>query len=541
MKKIVNLLMITLTAMSVSSCKKYLDVNTNPNQAVSATPDLVLPQSIVAVANQTWAYNFYGAQVGGYLANGGGVSGWGSIISYNYQSTDQQGLWNNTYNIANDIQTVINTTEGQPAFVQFNAAAKVMKAFAFQRLVDQYGDIPYTQALQGASNVTPAYDKADAVYKNLADLCDQAITAFKANTTPASTFRTADPLFNSSSATTEINRWIQFAQTIKLRLIIRAQGKVQFTNTNFDTTIGFLTDDAIVQPGYQKITGKQNPFWNSFAYTVANAVSAGATQYAPTPWIMSFYNGNKLTDPARAIATYKVVTPTTVSTGATTATKYPVATNQLGYQLADAGRGATPNSWFKGTNATAYDQLGIFKGPDAGQVIFLAADSYFLQAEAALRGLISGTPKTLFDQGIVASYNYLYKNAAGAVPAGRNATADAIAYRAANVTAPKPYLTNYDLATSDAQRLEAIITQKYIALNMIIGDEAWNEYRRTGYPAVTTSATPQPLETFASLVSEATAADRLPARLLYPNSEFVYNATNVPSVNKYTTKIFWAR
>jgi hypothetical protein len=527
MRKIFSLLMTAVVGISISSCNKYLDVNSNPNAATTATPELVLPQAITAVANQTWAYNFYGAQTVGYLANGGGVSGWGAIISYNYQSTDQQGLWNNTYDIAADIQYVIDNTEGKADYAQFNAAAKVMKAYAFQRLVDQYGDLPYTDALKGGQNVTPKYDKAEDIYKSLADLCDAAITAFKANPTASSTFKTADVMFNGSTTTVEIQKWIRFAQTLKLRLVIRGGSKVAFTNKTFDIAAGFLDDDASVNPGYAKVSGKQNPAWNSFVYSFANAAVAAGAQYTPTPYVMSFYNGGKLTDPARANVTFK--------SGTTT------ATNQLGNQLATAGRGLVPNSWYRGTSATVYESQGIFKGPDAPQPLILLADSYFLQAEGAMKGLITGDAKAMFDAGIAASYRYLYKNSTNAIPAGKNPATDAAAYQAANSS---KYLANYNLATTDAQRLEAIITQKYIALNMVFGDEAWNEYRRTGYPSSVVgvaAASAAPETTLVSIAGESTAGDKLPTRLLYPNSEFQYNAGNVPTVDKYSTKIFWAR
>jgi hypothetical protein len=95
---------------------------------------------------------------------------------------------------------------------------------------------------------------------------------------------------------------------------------------------------------------------------------------------------------------------------------------------------------------------------------------------------------------------------------------------------------NYSLATTNAQRLEAIITQKYIALNFVNGFEAWQEYKRTGYPAISgTTAT----STFVSLQSSATTADRLPVRNIYPTTEYNLNP-NVPSgLSAYTSKIFW--
>jgi hypothetical protein len=101
------------------------------------------------------------------------------------------------------------------------------------------------------------------------------------------------------------------------------------------------------------------------------------------------------------------------------------------------------------------------------------------------------------------------------------------------------YFVNFDLATTTEKQIEAIITQKYIALNFVHSHEGWNEYRRTGYPAISgTGAT----STFASIVSQSTRADRLPSRILYPATEIAYNGANVPQgINSFTSLIFWAK
>jgi len=506
---------------SVYSCKKSLDINENPNVATSASVNTVLPTSIVGTAANVVTYNnsVRGAQLAGYYANGGGVSGWGSIISYNYQTSDGQALWANTYDVLENVKYVIDNSEGVATLNEFNAAAKVLKAYNFQLLVDTYNDVPYAEALLGTQNLQPKYEKGVDIYKALGDLCDDAITKFKAITTKSPAFATADPLFAGDPV-----KWAQFAQTLKLKLVVRAGSKVAFTNSNFDSAVGFLTQDAVVQPGYVKQDGKQNPMWNAWAYSYSGAAVGSASQYAPTPWIVAFYDGTKLIDPARKGVVYKAATP---------------VVNQLGYQGSDAGRGASPSSWFRGTNATTFEKIGILKGPDAGQPIMLATESYLLQAEGNLKGIVStGTALANFENGVTASFNYLYKDNTGAVTTGKNAATDFTAYKAANSNS---YLVNYELATTDAQRLEAIVTQKYIAFNMLFGHEAWNEYVRTGYPTVVPGSNNKTL-TFASLSSEATAADKLPTRILYPLTEYQYNAGNVPTdVDKYTTKIFWAK
>jgi len=509
---------------TIFSCKKDLDINTNPNKVTGATVDLVLPTAIAATAKSistttTQGYNFMGGQQVGYFANGGGVSGWAGIVSYKWTTGNFADNWATSYDVLNDVEYVIKTSEGNAAYNEFNAAAKVLKAYNYSLLVDTYNDIPYTEALQGDERLQPAYDKATDIYKSLGDLLDQSIVAFKAAGTGKGTpvFVKADPLFAG-----DLSKWAKFAQTLKLKLVLKGEGKVTFASKAFDAAVGFLTEDALVNPGYGKLDGKQNPLWNSWAYNFAGTAVGAASQYAVTPYIMGFYNGSKITDPARAAVVYKSGTATPV--------------NQLGFQESSAGRGLAPSSWFIGTNATTYSKIGILKGPDAGAPLMLASESYFLQAEANVRGLLSvGTAQANFESGVTASFTYLYKDNTGAVTAGKNAKTDFDAYKVANPLSP---LVNFSLATTNEQKLEAIITQKYIAFNMMFGHEAWNEYRRTGYPKI--SGTDKNT-TFVSIVSESTAADKLPTRIQYPANEFKYNAKNVPTINIFSDKIFWAK
>lgn len=532
MKKIFNILFISVVLLAGTSCKKYLDINQNPNQALTATPQLILPQAITATANNIYNYNTYGGQTVGYYANAGGVSGWGSIITYDYTTTNFQALWSNTYDNLYDYEYIIKDSEGKEENVYYNAIAKIMKAYNFQLLVDTYNDVPYSDAFQGNAALSVKYDKAEDIYKEITDLVDEAILSItSANEEVVIEVKPQeDPMFDGN-----MDKWLQFAQSLKLKLIVRAKGKVSFSNENFDSSIGFLEDDAIVNPGYEKTDGpsgsvqtlgKQNRFWAYWAYSAAGTAQGLGGQYIPTPYIVGFYDGTKLSDPDRGYAIYKNWS----ASGA--------PTNQLGYTGADAARGATPNHWFKGTNSSNFSQLGIFKGYNAGQPLMLAAEVYFTLAEAEVRGILSGNAKADFESGIVSSFKYLYKDAAGNIPADRDYAGDADLYLDDNASSP---LVNFDLATTDEAKIEAIITQKYIASNMILGHEAWNDYRRTNYPK--TMANPQGNEdySFVSLASGATTPDRLPTRILYPESEFKYNSDNVIIVNPNSDKIFWAK
>jgi len=519
------------SALVFVSCNKSLDINTNPNEATSSSPELVLPQALVNTSQIIVPFNTYGSRVM-YFANAGGVSGWGNgFLDYNYSSGTEASLWSNSYNNLMDYEYVIKSTADNQDMAVFYHAAQTMKAYDFANLVDTYNDVPYSDAFQGIGNLQPKYDKAEDIYAKLAENLDAAIQWFKAAGNPPPAFTTADVLFSG-----KMQNWAQFANTLKLKLVIKGKGKVSFANETIDP-IGVLVDDAIVQPTFTKIDGKQNPMWNTWAYLASGAAVGGfGTQFIPTEFVLTFYDGYKLDDEVRADVTF--------------ANGISVPKNQLG-NTDNVPVGLAPSSWVLRPNngsisATNYNGIGIIKGPNAGQPIMLLSEAKFLEAEGIVRGILSGDAKLSFEAGIKASYNYLYKNENGTITATISADNYLTNYKSDNLNSR---LVNFDLATTDANKIEAIITQKYIAFNFQFGHEAWNEFRRTGYPSIINPATNQPYpnnfsnskNTFVSTESVATTADRLPTRLLYPNTEAAYNGSNVPDVNRFSSKIFWAK
>jgi hypothetical protein len=288
--------------------------------------------------------------------------------------------------------------------------------------------------------------------------------------------------------------------------------------SGINTTIGFLTTDAIVNPGYIK-TERPNPVYNSIGFA-SNGTNT-TTSRIPTKWIYSFYTGAKLSDNFRGAVIYRGFPSSII--------------NQLGDESTGVPAAAAAGSaWITGNNAT--DVLGIAKGPTQGTPVLLATESNFLLAEAYARGYLTGNAETAFKEGIKQSFTYLYKTVTNTVDPSKNVTADVDAYLINNAGSP---LANFSLATTLEQKIEAIITQKYVALNMIANDECYNEFRRTTYPTIVNGST-DPLKTFASLKSISTRADKLPSRILYPQAEYNLNPTNAPAgINKFTSLIFW--
>lgn len=503
------------------SCDSYLDINENPNSATSASALLVLPQAITGSAAISSAYNSYGAHFGGYIANAGGFSGFGNLFNYQIVPGDYNTLWISTYDNLQDYQYVIEQTNGSDELAYANATAKIMTALNYQRLVDAFNNVPYSEALQNNANLTPKYDDAATIYQDLIAKLDDAIGVISSAKFPKNLNASSDPLFSGN-----MTKWKQFANTLKLRMLIRISGVASladFAQKGFkgiDTSIGFLTDDAVVNPGYVK--DKPNPLWNAWAYSTTGTLSNSSR--TATKFAFGFYKGQKLTDNGRGSVIYKNFETNT-----------PV--NQLGNEV-DAPTVITNYStWYSGTFSSASsiaNSLGIMKGPSQGQPLMLAAESHFLQAEAKLKGYLTGEPVESFDNGITASFRYLYKETTNIVSATKDVNADVATYKKDN---PASYLVDIKLAKTPAEKLEAIITQKYIALNMIHSDEAWNEFRRTGYPV--TDPKGDGYYNIASLLSTSTRPDKLPSRILYPSSEQSYNAANYKAINQFTDLIFW--
>lgn len=509
-----------------SSCEDYLDINTNPNQPTVADVQLVLPQAIVASASVANTYNSYGGHFGGYIANAGGFSGFGNLFNYNLTPTDFQGLWTTTYqDPLQDLKYVIDKSEGIDALAYFNAAAKIMSVVNYQRLVDAYGNIPYSQALQAeAGVVTPAYDNAADVYTALIATLDEAISIIDDAQVPLRLSRATDPLFGSNTANErdiedQMLDWKKYANTLKLRMLVRTSvtGTPAPGFATLDLALGFLDDDAIVDPGYEK--NRPNPTWATWGKTVADALANSSR--VPTTFSFSFYGGTapKISDAGR---------------GETIYVNYPTTpTNQLGNEVGNPFIVTGQVTW--ASNQAGLEGRGVLKGPSMGVPLMLAAEARFLLAEAQVRGYVTGgiaAAETSFNNGIKASFAYLYKDENEALKDTTGLVATYFANNAAND------LVIFDLATTEPARIEAIITQKYIAMNMITSDESWNEYRRTGFPVSVPGGAPA-LDIASNKSNINTRPDRLPTRVMYPISEQSFNSPNYRVVDFTTERIFW--
>lgn len=489
---------LSVAMLTLSGCsKQYFDINNNPNQVTAASPVLVLPAAL-ATSGAYFSTEFP------FLNLWMGYWNWSGNYSIplsdrNYQFTNGyfNGIWNDAYTNLKNYNYIDQqgATLNQP---YLQGMAKIMKALHFQYLVDTYGNIPYTQALQGIGTPTPTYDDQVAIYEDLFKQIDSALALFATGDQQAKAGATvlnpgsSDILFGG-----KIAQWRKFANTLKLRMLLRQSektGRQAFIQAQLaiikNSGFSFLGsgENAQVNPGYQNSTNQQNPFYAYFGYGVTGSPTDQNNQYRANKYALDFYRS---TNDPRIGAYYFPV-------GGTGTTFF--ATN-----FGDLAN-AQPN--------TSVSAIGpsLLQGATQSAVIMSSHEALFLQAEAAQRGWITSDPKTLYQQAITDSF----------VNAGLTAAQAAAYYSQATDN------VGYDASTN---KLTAIITQKWASLNGYSPFEAWSDYRRLGIPNV-------PISLSASNVRQ------IPVRLLYPQSEYQYNAANVGAqgtISQFTSKIFWVR
>lgn len=487
MKKLYYLLSLSLV---LASCKKYLDVNTNPNQPANVEPAFVLSQALATTASTHNAYYASLSQWIGYTARSLSFGPNSAFESFNITQSAFQPAWTNAYHLIYDLNYV-ETTSHEKGLPFFEGVAKIMKAYWFQDLVDMFNNIPYTDAAQPETVQNPSYDDAKGVYEDLIKKIDAGIDLVKSS----ATILPADAKFDIMWAGDKTS-WIKFANTLKLRILVR-QSEIPGRNTYIQTEItriitegsGFLAagEDALINPGYENSLNKQNPLYAAYGFTPNGAPAT--VFYRAHQFAVDFFLN---TNDTRIDYIYKK----------------PANGMHLGNWL-----GSSPN----GNGITSETGVGVYKTANAPYPFFLSATSLFLQAEAVQRGWLSGNAKDLYQQAIQASFNYLQ------VPDASNA-ATAYYSQAGMVN------VNWD---ASPDKLQAIAMQKWAALNGFDALEAWVEFGRTGFPKITPASQ-----------SPNVTRNQIPVRSLYPQIEYDINPDNVRkqgAISQFDSKIFWMK
>ena len=227
-------LIFTIAVIAVS-CQKSLDINTDPNNANTATPELIMPTAqfqMGTVVGGTWG--FIGSMWAQYWTGGYGV-GTSQLEYYNMLSSDVNNVWTRAYGRSlNDYKFLIKS--GQPFY---SGVAKISQAYMFQMLCDLHGAIPMSEALKGAIDdggiVTPKYDTETEVYDALLTMIQEGINEL--NASGATVSRSEDIIYSGN-----VSKWIKFANTLKLKVFVRS-GQYAAAKSLMETPdISFISD-----------------------------------------------------------------------------------------------------------------------------------------------------------------------------------------------------------------------------------------------------------------------------------------------------------
>ena len=233
MKKIYIYSLTTLLLWGAASCKKPSDfgtTNVDPTAVTAPVTSALIANVEKNLANyvSTSGYAINGAAYSQYLAE----TQYPGTSLYNLPQVDFAGQYSgNLY----DCQNVINTSTDKNAV----AAATIMQQYIFWVLTDDFGDIPYSQALAGIKAITPAYDKQEDIYKGILSKTAAAVASLGGGSVPG------DVVYGGST-----DKWKKFGNSLIIlastQLSKIKPGASDYAAAAFKTAVagGYIADNA---------------------------------------------------------------------------------------------------------------------------------------------------------------------------------------------------------------------------------------------------------------------------------------------------------
>jgi hypothetical protein len=495
---------VLATGLAFSSCSTFLDVNDDPNNIKGVQVSQLLPSVTVNIgymgASDLLRYSTLLMQQFSGQGPNTGFATFKEYERYNINNSDVNGQWSTIFStIVSDLELMIaqSTTENSPHYA---GVGKILKAYVYQIVVDSWGDTPYSEAGRHSANFYPKFDDDEAIYKDLIRLLDDGIKDVSATTSTMSP-NVNSTIYSGATWAASQTKWIQFANTLKLRIFLHYSAKdPAFTSAQITALINsgakFMASNADnFQMLFLSESQRQNPL-----YSMENGQFKN--QFFPHRFIVDLMNSKN--DPRRA--SYFIPFPFNSSPaaykGASALDPDPSANYSRSYQYV-YGTPSAPNQALINANGSLKDGAITFSGNSPARLLTFA-EYNFIRAEAALLYSAPGSVQSFFEAGIRASMT------------------DA-AVSAADVTT---YLTaNGTLKGTPQQMLQQIINEKYVANHAVLV-EPWTDYRRTGYPALTPFKTP-----FAIY-------DEVPRSLFYAQSE-TSNNPNAKQKSTMLERVFW--
>jgi len=442
--------------INATCTKKYEEINTNRNSiATVGTAELPLlfskaeSSTIPNVWNYQVAQNLFADQYAQYFA---------CVATYFpsdrlFIRMDWVGAaFNPIYtDVVPQLQTIFDASD--PSSAEY-AMGKILWVEAFHRVTDYWGPIPYFHA--GEPTNTVPYDPQDQIYDDFFKKLDSAVTVLKTKTdeTP---FGAYDIIYGG-----DVNKWIKFANTLRLRLAIRIS-KVDPARAKTEGEAAYAAGVMTESPGddaYLQKSDKGSDWnglsimsdWNEFrmSATMESVLKGYSDPRMPVYFCPTEKNGD-----------YQGLRNGLTSDQLTIAVNKSDVNSHVGPRWA----------------STIYPQ-GTSSYLITPQNVMCAAEAYFLRAEGALLGWsMGGTAKDLYEAGITNSFHQWGVTDAAAIQAYINSTSTPIAPDDFLHSPPAANIPVKFSADPTIQK-QQIFLQKWLSL-FPDGAEAWADYRRS--------------------------------------------------------------
>jgi len=502
MKKILLISAVVLS-LGFVSCDSYLDINENPNSPSEGNIETSMLMPAIEM-NMASSYGNFLRIAGGYHAQHYaqlfGTSNYVDYSQFNMSATRSSGAYTQFNQKAlSNLKTVLEKSLEEEDWGTY-LAATTLRAFIYSALVDCYGEVPYTEALD-PDNLAPKYDDGAVVYEGVLAEINEAL-ANVSNTSPVCT----NFLYPSATA----SKWIQFANALKLKMLMRMADvkNVQADVAALIAQNNFPTADVSYKDCWSNEAGQMNPF---FAEEFSTAWGSSQTNIAANLSIIGSMlimdNGGNVEYEDPRLAVFFEKNGNGEYIGGISGTNYPGSTTKL-------------QSWCR--PVATYDMP-----------VYLI---------------------TLFEiEFFKAEYYARYGTAAEA--ASCYAAAIEASFAVAGVSGAADYVTRFPFDSNNYKK--SIGTAKWVALSGVNSFEAWCEMRRLDYPAFGTAKgadfyTPgnqdsynvsayvpytiyTPIQVFGS-VGENKLLERYP----YAESSSARNP-NTPAFPGYTSPVFWGK
>ena len=461
---------ITLLALSIAilfGCTDdFEDMNKNPLATTTLSPELVFPYVTWKATNINWETYQLGDNLGAnlwaqYLANTST-----GFTTDRYMYTDgfvNPGLWSPHFlDVVKNKKVVEADIENYPHSVYTYQLLRIMTAYSTAKVTDLFGDIPYFEAGTGVQK--PKYDSQKDIYYDLFKELTESAQILSSGLQGQKDFKSADFIYNG-----DIQKWVKFANSLRLRLAIHisfvdpGKAKQEGEAALAAGVMGSNNESATIYTN--------NADWNSLGYPLITISHWNEFRVSKT-LVDLLEKSGAVADPRLPLYIGKTKNFVTKGEGP----EYKGMANGLpADQFTAAGNTLNEISNVHGLmflpdwNLNGIDQSGVWI--TKRYPVMLYSEVCFLKAEAALLGWNgAGDAKTNYEEGIRSSFAYCREG---------------IATDVLDLTQDETYITTGAVAWSAAAdyetKLKQIITQKYIAL-FPNGNEAWTEYRRTGYP-----------------------------------------------------------